>query len=39
MADAFEAFVNPAVTSRFWFSKGSSRLEARQGGYVGLKNV
>jgi uncharacterized protein YndB with AHSA1/START domain len=26
--DVFEAFANPAVTSRFWFSKGSARLEA-----------
>jgi uncharacterized protein YndB with AHSA1/START domain len=25
--DVFEAFVNPAVTSRFWFTKGSARLE------------
>ena len=24
----FEAFVNPAITSRFWFTKGSGRLEA-----------
>jgi uncharacterized protein YndB with AHSA1/START domain len=24
----FEAFVNPAVTSKFWFTKGSGRLEA-----------
>jgi uncharacterized protein YndB with AHSA1/START domain len=24
----FEAFVDPAVTSRFWFSRGSGRLEA-----------
>ncbi|WP_296815357.1 SRPBCC family protein [Brevundimonas sp.] len=23
----FEAFVDPAVTTRFWFSKGSGRLE------------
>ena len=23
----FEAFVDPAVTSRFWFSRGSGRLE------------
>ena len=23
----FEAFVDPAITSRFWFSKGSGRLE------------
>ena len=23
----FEALVNPAITSRFWFSKGSGRLE------------
>jgi uncharacterized protein YndB with AHSA1/START domain len=24
----FEAFVNPDITSKFWFSKGSGRLEA-----------
>ena len=27
-AEVFEALVDPAVTSRFWFSKGSARLEA-----------
>jgi uncharacterized protein YndB with AHSA1/START domain len=27
-ADVFEAFVDPAITSRFWFTKGSGRLEA-----------
>ena len=26
-AEVFEAFADPAVTSRFWFSKGSARLE------------
>ena len=26
VADVFEAFVDPAITSRFWFSRGSSRL-------------
>lgn len=26
-AEVFEAFVDPAVTRRFWFSKGSGRLE------------
>ena len=26
-AQVFEAFVDPAVTARFWFSKGSARLE------------
>jgi len=27
-ADAvFEAFVDPAITARFWFSKGSGRRE------------
>ena len=26
-AEVFEAFVDPAVTSRFWFSRGSGRLE------------
>ncbi len=25
-AEVFEAFVDPAVTSKFWFSKGSGRL-------------
>lgn len=28
VAQVFEAVVDPAVTSRFWFSKGSGRLEA-----------
>lgn len=27
VAEVFEAFVDPAVTSRFWFTKGSGRLE------------
>jgi uncharacterized protein YndB with AHSA1/START domain len=27
VAEVFEAFVNPALTSRFWFTKGSGRLE------------
>jgi uncharacterized protein YndB with AHSA1/START domain len=27
-AQVFEAVVDPAITSRFWFSKGSGRLEA-----------
>jgi uncharacterized protein (TIGR02246 family) len=27
VAEVFEAFVNPAITSRFWFSKGNGRLE------------
>jgi uncharacterized protein YndB with AHSA1/START domain len=26
VADVFEAFVDPGLTSRFWFSKGSARL-------------
>lgn len=26
-ADVFEAFVNPAITTRFWFTKSSGRLE------------
>ena len=25
--DVFEAFADPSITSRFWFSKGSGRLE------------
>jgi uncharacterized protein YndB with AHSA1/START domain len=28
VAEVFEAFVNPAITSKFWFSKGSGPLEA-----------
>ncbi|MGH7150568.1 MAG: SRPBCC family protein [Planctomycetota bacterium] len=28
VADVFEAFVDPEITSRFWFTKGSGRLEA-----------
>src|SRR2546426_11751633 len=28
VSEVFEAFVNPAITSRFWFTKGSDRLEA-----------
>jgi len=28
IAEVFEALVDPAITSRFWFSKGSGRLEA-----------
>ena len=28
VAQVFEALLDPAITSRFWFSKGSGRLEA-----------
>jgi uncharacterized protein YndB with AHSA1/START domain len=28
VAQVFEAFVDPAITSKFWFSNGSDRLEA-----------
>ena len=28
VAEVFEAFVDPAITSKFWFSKGSGRLQA-----------
>lgn len=27
VGEVFEAFVNPEITSRFWFSRGSARLE------------
>lgn len=27
VAEVFEAFLDPAVTARFWFSRGSARLE------------
>ncbi len=28
VAEVFEAFVNPAITSHFWFTHGSARLQA-----------
>jgi len=28
VAEVFEAFINPDITSKFWFTKGSGRLEA-----------
>jgi uncharacterized protein YndB with AHSA1/START domain len=28
VAEVFEAFVNPEITAKFWFSRGSARLEA-----------
>ena len=28
VAEVFEAFVNPAITSKFWFTKGSGSLES-----------
>jgi uncharacterized protein YndB with AHSA1/START domain len=27
VAEVFEAFVDPAITARFWFSRGSQRLD------------
>jgi len=30
VSDVFEAFVNPAITSKFWFTKGSARLQVGQ---------
>jgi len=27
VADVFEAFINPDITSKFWFTKSSARLE------------
>jgi uncharacterized protein YndB with AHSA1/START domain len=27
VAEVFEAFINPEITAKFWFSKGSDRLE------------
>lgn len=29
-ADVFDAFVNPGLTTKFWFTKSSGRLEAGQ---------
>ena len=26
-ADVFQAFIDPAITSRFWYSSGSAKLE------------
>ncbi|HAK54341.1 MAG TPA: polyketide cyclase [Acidobacteria bacterium] len=31
VADVFEAFVDPAITTRFWFTKSSGRLEPGAG--------
>lgn len=28
VAEVFEAFVDPAITAKFWFTKGSGRLQA-----------
>ena len=28
VGDVFEAFVNPAITKQFWYTKGSGRLDA-----------
>jgi uncharacterized protein YndB with AHSA1/START domain len=28
VADVFEAFVDPAVTTKFWFTRSSGKLEA-----------
>ena len=28
VAEVFEAFMNPEITTKFWFTKGSGRLEA-----------
>jgi uncharacterized protein YndB with AHSA1/START domain len=30
VAEVFEAFVDPAITSKFWFTKGSGRLDTDQ---------
>jgi uncharacterized protein YndB with AHSA1/START domain len=27
VSDVFEAFINPAITAKFWFTKGSGKLE------------
>ncbi len=27
VAEVFEAFINPTTTSKFWFTRGSGRLE------------
>ncbi|HET9432045.1 MAG TPA: SRPBCC domain-containing protein, partial [Chitinophagaceae bacterium] len=27
VSEVFEAFINPAITKHFWFTKGSGRLE------------
>ncbi len=39
VAEVFEAFVNPDITSKFWFTKSSGRLEPGKHGRVGLGNV
>ena len=39
VAEVFEAFVDPDITTKFWFTKSSGRLESRQAGSMGLGNV
>jgi len=39
VAEVFEAFVNPNITTKFWFTKSSERLEAGKQVQLGLGNV
>jgi hypothetical protein len=35
VADVFEAFINPDITTKFWFTKSSGRLEVGKQGATG----
>jgi uncharacterized protein YndB with AHSA1/START domain len=30
VAEVFEAFIDPSITKKFWFTKGSGRLEVNK---------
>ena len=30
VAEVFEAFINPQITTKFWFTRSSGRIEARK---------
>ena len=30
VTEVFEAFINPAITTKFWFTKSSGRVETDQ---------
>ncbi len=39
VAQIFEAFIDPAITCHFWYSKGSGRLEPGKTAALGLGDV
>ena len=39
VSQVFEAFIDPALTSNFWFTKGSDKLEVNKKNNMGMGNV